>query len=122
MKEIALGLCLFVAVEHFLFLVLEIFFWTKPVGRKIFRLSEEYAQQSKSLAANQGLYNGFLAAGLVFSVIQSHPEFAFQLQIFFLACAGVAGIFGGITVSRNIVWVQAFPAGLALLAVIMAKA
>lgn len=104
-----------VALEHGYFLVLEMFFWTKPNGRKIFGLTEQFAQDSKALAANQGLYNGFLAAGLLWSLWQTDPGFAHQLQLFFLGCVIVAALFGGLTVKRTILFIQGAPALLALI-------
>ena len=103
---------IFVALEHLGFLVLEMFLWTKPTGRRIFGLTPEVAQSSKALAANQGLYNGFLAAGLIWSLYEGH-----RAQIFFLTCVIIAGIFGAITAKRSILWVQALPAAVALLLV-----
>jgi len=100
----------FVALEHVGFLVLEMFLWTKPSGRRIFGLSPELAQASRALAANQGLYNGFLAAGLIWSLYAG-----FGAQVFFLICVIVAGIFGAITAKRTILWIQAMPAAIALL-------
>ena len=104
-----------VAVLHVYFLVLEMFLWTKPLGLKTFRQSLEKATDSAVLAANQGLYNGFLAAGLVWGLVQGVPAFAFQIKIFFLICVIVAGIYGAVTVSRRILFVQALPALLALI-------
>jgi putative membrane protein len=107
----------FVVLQHIGFLVLEMFLWTHPIGLKIFRQTLEQAEKSKVLAANQGLYNGFLAAGLFWSLIHSQPEASRQISIFFLGCILVAGIFGGITASARILLIQAGPAllGLALL-------
>jgi putative membrane protein len=105
----------FVALEHLGFLVLEMFLWTKPAGRRIFGLSKELADGSKALAANQGLYNGFLAAGLIWSLYEG-----IRAQVFFLICVIVAGIFGAITAKRSILWVQALPAAIALLLVCLA--
>ena len=107
---------LVVALEHVLFLVLEMFLWTKPIGRKTFRTTPEYAEQSAALAANQGLYNGFLAAGLAWGTLHSDPLVGRQIQLFFLACVAAAGIMGALTVSRRIFFIQALPAfiGLAL--------
>ena len=99
-----------VAVEHVWFLVLEMFLWTRPIGRRTFRNTEEKARQSATLAANQGLYNGFLAAGLLWGLIHPDPHFALQLTVFFLGCVVVAGAFGAVTVSRRIFWIQALPA------------
>ena len=106
---------LLVALLHVGFLVLEMFFWTKPVGMKIFRQRPEKARDSAVLAKNQGLYNGFLAAGLIWSVLQADAAFAFQLKMFFLGCVLVAGIYGAVTVNKRIFFVQALPALIALL-------
>lgn len=103
-------LCVFIALQHVAFLVLEMFLWTRPVGMKVFRTTPEFAKQSAALAANQGLYNGFLAAGLLWGAFHPAPDQAFEIQVFFLACVAVAGTFGAVTVSRRIFWVQAFPA------------
>ena len=105
---------LFVAVEHVWFLVLEMFLWTKPIGRKTFRTTAEYAEQSASLAANQGLYNGFLAAGLVWGTFHPDPLVGRQVQLFFLACVAAAGIMGALTVSRRIFFIQSLPAFIGL--------
>jgi putative membrane protein len=102
-----------VAALHVYFLILEMFLWTKPLGLKTFRNSPEKAADSAVLAANQGLYNGFLAAGLVWGLVQSVPAFAFQIKVFFLLCVIAAGIYGAATVSRRILYVQAAPAALA---------
>jgi len=112
---LANGLVALVAALHGYFLVLEMFLWTKPLGLKTFRNSPEKAADSAVLAANQGLYNGFLAAGLVWGLIQSTPSFAFQIKVFFLLCVIVAGIYGAATVSRRILLVQAAPAAIALM-------
>ena len=103
-----------VAALHVFFLVLEMFLWDKPLGLKIFRNSIEKARDSKVLAANQGLYNGFLAAGLVWGLFHPNPGFAFQIKVFFLLCVIVAGAYGAATVIRRILYVQAAPAALAL--------
>lgn len=101
-----------VAVLHLYFLVLEMFLWTKPLGRKTFRLTPEMAQATASLAANQGLYNGFLAAGLLWGL--SLGEAGFAVRVFFLICVIVAGVYGAATVGRKILFVQAIPGALAL--------
>lgn len=101
-----------VALEHVLFLVLEMFLWTRPFGRRTFGLTQELAEQTRALAANQGLYNGFLAAGLLWSLVAG--DLARPLQIFFLACVVVAGVFGAATAKRSILVVQALPAAIAL--------
>jgi putative membrane protein len=109
-----------VALLHVYFLVLEMFLWTKPLGLKTFRQSLEKATDSAVLAANQGLYNGFLAAGLVWGLIERVPAFAFQIKIFFLVCVIIAGIYGAVTVSRRILLVQALPAAIALILLALA--
>ena len=112
---LANGLVALVAALHGYFLVLEMFLWTKPLGLKTFRNSPGKAADSAVLAANQGLYNGFLAAGLVWGLVQSTPSFAFQIKVFFLLCVIVAGIYGAATVSRRILLVQAAPSAIALM-------
>ena len=112
---IANALVALVALLHVYFLILEIFLWTKPLGLKTFRQSPEKARDSAVLAANQGLYNGFLAAGLAWGLVHSNAAFAFQIKIFFLICVIVAGIYGALTVSRRILFVQALPAAAALI-------
>ena len=104
-----------VAALHVYFLILEMFLWTKPLGLKTFRNTPEKARDSAVLASNQGLYNGFLAAGLLWGLIQGTPAFAFQIKVFFLLCVTVAGVYGAATVSRRILYVQAAPAALALI-------
>ena len=116
MTLLASALLLLVAVQHIGFLVLEMFLWTRPAGRRVFKTTAEFAEASKVLAANQGLYNGFLAAGLLWSLWQG----AVPTQLFFLGCVIVAGVYGGITVKRSILFVQALPAALALLARLLA--
>jgi putative membrane protein len=115
MNAIANILVALVAMLHVYFLVLEMFLWTKPLGLKTFRNSPEKAAESAVLAANQGLYNGFLAAGLVWGLVQAVPAFAFQIKVFFLLCVIVAGAYGAATVSQRILLVQAAPAALALI-------
>ena len=107
--NIAIG---FVALLHAYFLVLEMFLWDKPFGRRTFKLTPEFAAASKGLAANQGLYNGFLAAGLAWGLALGTA--GIDVKVFFLACVIVAGLFGGATVNRNILFVQAVPALIAL--------
>lgn len=114
MNAIANILVALVAALHFYFLILEMFLWTKPLGLKTFRNSPEKAAESAVLAANQGLYNGFLAAGLVWGLVQTDPGFSFQIKTFFLLCVITAGIYGAATVSRRILLVQAAPAAIAL--------
>lgn len=107
--KIAVGI---VALLHIYFLILEMFLWTKPAGLRAFGLTPERAEASRVLAANQGLYNGFLAAGLIWSLLAgSH---GFMIAVFFLTCVIVAGIYGAITANRKILYVQALPALIAL--------
>jgi putative membrane protein len=115
MNWIANILVALVALLHVYFLVLEMFLWTKPLGLKTFGQSLERATDSAVLAANQGLYNGFLAAGLIWGLVHPTPGFGFQIKAFFLACVIVAGVYGAATVSRRILFVQAAPAALALI-------
>ncbi|MEO7063170.1 MAG: DUF1304 domain-containing protein [Dokdonella sp.] len=103
-----------VALLHVYFLVLEMFLWDRPFGRKAFGLTPEFSAASKRLAANQGLYNGFLAAGLVWGLYLGPA--GWHVDIFFLSCVIIAGLYGGFTVNRKIFFVQALPALLALIA------
>ena len=107
-------LILIVALLHLYFLVLEMFLWTKPFGLKTFGQSFEKAQASAVLAANQGLYNGFLFAGLLWGLMAANSVVGFQFQVFFLGCVVVAGMYGGLTVSRRIFFIQSVPAAVAL--------
>ncbi len=108
------GIAIFmVALLHLFFMVLEIFFWTKPIGMKIFRLKPDFAQASKVMAMNQGLYNGFLSAGLIWSLLAVGNERS--IALFFLGCVMVAGVFGAITAHRKILYIQALPGLLALI-------
>ncbi len=108
--DIVIGL---IALLHVYFLVLEMFLWDKPLGLRTFGQTPEHAAITKKLAMNQGLYNGFLAAGLIFGLLYGGRD-GFYILLFFIACVIVAGIFGAITVSRRIFFVQALPALIAL--------
>ncbi len=108
-----------VALLHAYFLVLEMFLWDKPVGMRVFRNTPEKAAATKVLAANQGLYNGFLSAGLLVGLWMGDAGLAFKL--FFLVCVIVAGLYGAATFSKKILYVQAFPAALALTALYLAQ-
>jgi len=109
MSHPAMLVVLVVALQHLGFLVLEMFLWTKPAGLRAFRLTPEFAAQSRVLAANQGLYNGFLAAGLIYGLcVQSR-----EIVLLFLAFVIVAGLYGGATANRKILFIQALPAVLA---------
>ena len=117
MSVVALVLIALVALLHVYILILEMFLWTGPRGQKAFGLTPEFAAQTRALAANQGLYNGFLAAGLIWSLVHPIPEFSWQIAMFFLACVAVAGIYGAATASRRILFIQTVPAVVAMLAV-----
>lgn len=106
-----------VAAIQLWIMLLEIMFWDSPRGHRAFGLRPDFARQTRVLAANQGLYNGFLAAGLIWGLVHPEPGFAWQIQLFFLACVAVAGIVGAATASRKILLVQTVPAVLAILAV-----
>jgi putative membrane protein len=106
-----------VAILHLYFLTLEMFLWTKPAGRRAFGLTPEFAEASKKLAANQGLYNGFLSAGLFWGMVAGADGFA--IKVFFLGCVIVAGLFGGLTTSRKILLIQALPGAIALALVLL---
>jgi putative membrane protein len=107
-----------VALLHLYFLVLEMFLWDKPFGMRIFRITPEFAKATKALAANQGLYNGFLAAGLAWGLVLGTA--GDPIKIFFLLCVIVAGVVGAATVNLRILWVQALPAAIALTLVVAA--
>ena len=118
MKKISAALVAFVAIEHLYFLVLEMFLWTKPAGLRTFGLTPEFAEQTAVLAANQGLYNGFLAAGLIWALFSKEKGIA--LRIFFLGCVIVAGVFGAFTAKLSILYVQAIPALIAVVFTVLA--
>ena len=118
MKRIANILVAVVALEHIYILVLEMFLWTKPPGLRAFGLTPEFAQETAVLAANQGLYNGFLAAGLIWGLMLRDKGFG--VRVFFLSCVVVAGVFGGITAKPSILVIQALPAAVALAATLLA--
>ena len=113
MSMLAQGLIVLVALLHLYFLVLEMFLWTRPLGLRTFRNTPEKAELTRVLAANQGLYNGFLAAGLLYAVATGSREFA----LFFLACVVVAALYGAWSVNKRIFYVQGLPAIAALAAV-----
>ncbi len=115
MRILAILLTAFVAVEHIGILVLEMFFWNHPVGQKIFNMTPEVSASSATLAMNQGLYNGFLAAGLIWGLLSGRSE----IKVFFLVCIVIAGIFGGFTAKTSILLTQALPALVALVCVLI---
>jgi putative membrane protein len=115
MSQLANILVAVIAALHVYFLILEMFLWEKPIGLRAFGQTREKAAASKTLAANQGLYNGFLAAGLIWSLWLGPA--GVQIKLFFLGCVVVAGVFGGLTASRKILYIQALPAAVALVLV-----
>lgn len=117
MNLVAAILVVLVAALHLGFLALEMFFWDHPFGRKRFKMTPEYSKASASLAANQGLYNGFLAAGLIWGLLNGDAS----IKIFFLICVVIAGIYGGLTARRTIFYVQALPGLIAVLFVYLSR-
>lgn len=115
--QILVGL---IALLHLYILVLEMFLWTTPRGLKAFGQTLQAAQASKTLAANQGLYNGFLAAGLIWGLVHPDRAFGWQIEMFFLACVAVAGLYGAATAKRSILFVQTVPAVVAMIVVWLA--
>jgi putative membrane protein len=106
MKRAALLVTFLVVIEHIAIMMLEMFFWDHPIGRKIFGMTPEVSAASAVLAANQGLYNGFLAAGLIWGLVAGRRD----VKLFFLCCIVVAGVFGGLTAKTSILFTQAMPA------------
>ncbi len=106
-----------VALLHIYIMLLEVLWWDSPRGQKAFGLTPEFSKATKVLAINQGVYNGFLAAGLIWGLVHPDPGFGWQIQMFFLACVAVAGIVGAVTSSRKILFIQTVPAVIAILAV-----
>ena len=117
MGILARGLVILVALLHIGFLVLEMFLWTGPIGQRVFAMTPEFAEQSAVLAANQGFYNGLVAAGLLWGALRNNREF----MIFFTLCVVAAGIYGGLTAKMSILYMQAAPGLIALLAVLAAR-
>jgi len=118
MSLIAKILIALIALEHLYFLVLEMFLWTTPRTRAAFGMTAEQSEQTKVLAANQGLYNGFLAAGLIWSLL-APAAYAMPLALFFLGCVLVAGLYGGATANKRIWYLQALPAAVALIVLLV---
>ena len=117
MKNFELGLIILIAMEHLYFLFLEMFLWQKPKGLKAFGMTAEYAKSTAAMAANQGLYNGFLAAGLVWGLVTADLGFSHSIKLFFLTCIFLAGAYGGYSVNRRIFILQGIPALIALILV-----
>jgi putative membrane protein len=110
---------LFIALLHIWFCMLEMFLWQKPLGLKTFKLEPDFAARSAPLAANQGLYNLFLSAGLCWGFFTRDPAQGFSLKVFFLLCVLIAGIYGSATVNRRIFWIQGVPAAIVLLLIFL---
>lgn len=108
------------AALHVYIMALEVFFWTSPAGLRAFALKPDFAAKTKTMAANQGLYNGFLAAGLFWSLVHPSAVFAPQIALFFAGCVFTAGVYGGLTANSKIFFVQALPGALCLAAVVFA--
>ncbi len=119
MRKASVVLTGLIALEHLWFLALEMFLWTTPMGLETFKTTQEYANASKVLAMNQGLYNGFLAVGLLWAALSPSPKPGVSLRLFFLGCVAIAGIFGGVTVGPKLFFVQAAPALVALVLVVL---
>ncbi|MBL8311846.1 MAG: DUF1304 domain-containing protein [Burkholderiales bacterium] len=119
MKLLANGIVALVALIHIYIVYLEMFLWTTPKGQKAFGITADFAQQSKTLAANQGLYNGFLAAGLIWGLVKDDAA-GFEIKLFFLVCVLIAGLYGAATASKRILYVQAVPALLGIAALLLA--
>ena len=117
MKNVARILIFLVALEHVGIMILEMFFWNHPLGQRIFGMTPEVSASSAVLAANQGLYNGFLAAGLLWGLVTDRRA----IQVFFLICVVVAGLFGGLTAKTSILLTQSLPAALALMAIWLSR-
>jgi putative membrane protein len=117
MRIIAVLLVAVVALSHLGFLVLEMFYWNHPIGRQIFETTPDFAAASAVLAANQGLYNGFLAAGLIWGLVSGRRD----VKVFFLCCVIAAGVYGGLTAKMSILYIQGAPALAALIAVLAAR-
>lgn len=109
-----------VALLHVYIMLLEMVWWTTPRGQKAFNLKPDFARDTRVLAANQGLYNGFLAAGLAWGLFHPDPGTGWQIQLFFLACVAIAGVFGALTSSRKILFIQTLPAVIAIILVTLA--
>lgn len=120
MAVVAMILVGLVALLHLYIMLLEVLWWDTPRGQKAFNLTPEFSRQTKVLAINQGVYNGFLAAGLIWGLVHPDPAIAWQIQLFFLACVAVAGIVGAVTSSRKILFIQTVPAMIAIIAIWLA--
>jgi putative membrane protein len=115
--NVVISLLVLMTLEHVYFLYLEMFRWTNPATQKAFGITAAFAEESKTLAANQGLYNGFLAAGCLWAIL-APPVLQRPVALFFASCVLIAGVYGGVTVTRRILYIQALPAALCLLALL----
>ena len=119
MSTISYVFIAFIAFLHAYILVLEMFWWNTPKGQKAFNLTPEFTAQTAALAANQGLYNGFLAAGLLWSLLHPNPMFAKQIALFFLCCVAIAGVYGALTAAKKILYIQTLPAALGITTILL---
>ncbi len=120
MKTVQVFFVALVAFLHIYFMILEMFYWTKPKGLRAFGITKEFAEQSKTLAANQGLYNGFLAAGLIWSLI--NKNFSDQISLFFLSCVVLAGIYGAFSTKKiKLFYIQSIPAIIGIILTLLLK-
>lgn len=119
MELITTAFVIFIAIEHLGFLYLEMFLWAHKTGIKIFGHSKEQAESNKILAANQGLYNGFISAGIIWGLLHPSSVFGNQIILFFLICVTTAGIYGGLTAKKSILYIQALPAIIATILVVI---
>jgi putative membrane protein len=115
MNIVSIIILLLIALLHYCIFIIEVFFWTKPTGLRAFNLTKQFADQTKTMAINQGLYNSFLASGIVFSILTSQKITA----IFFIGCIFIAGVIGGLTSNKKIIFIQSVPATFALLIIIL---
>jgi len=122
MNEAVDVLVVLILIEHLIFLILEMFLWTRPIGMKIFLMTKKEAEATKVLASNQGLYNGFLSMGLIWALLYPDPELSKELMLFFLGCISIAGIYGGISVKKIIFYIQALPALICIILILIVSA
>ncbi len=119
MQTLMMILLVLIAIQHLGFMYLEMFLWTKDKGRKVFGLSKEDAKTTQVLAGNQGLYNGFLSAGVVWGLLHPDVTLGHQILLFFLSCIVIAGIYGGFTAKRSILFIQGLPALIGLILLLL---
>ncbi|MFD1178002.1 DUF1304 domain-containing protein [Paenibacillus puldeungensis] len=119
MQVLSIILVALVAIEHVYIMILEMFMWTTPRAQKVFGLTPSFALSTRAMGANQGLYNGFLAAGLIWGLLHPNGDFGYQIQLFFLICVSVAAVYGGVTAKKSIILMQGLPAFLALISLFL---